>query len=205
MKKLTALMCLLFVATVSAQETYLMWNDVETQRFGKEVIFKIDNKLLEGKYKIAENSGAYTDVSFKNGRMFGIKKDFDFSGKLEQEVTFNQNGKPNGKSISYYSDGTVFEDFNYKDGLKEGEWKTFDKKGKLRKTETYKNDLKEGKWVAQLLDAGMGVKLVETNFYKNDKPTGTWSQKTEDGRMIWEKSYKAAKDYTEKNTTSMES
>ena len=184
MRNIALIIGFLCAATLTAQDTYLMWKDIETQRFGKEVLFKIDNKFLNGPHKLAENSGAYTEVAFKNGKMIDLKKDFDMSGNLKHEVMYNQDGKPEGKVVAYYPDGTIYEDFKYKDGLKEGEWKSFDEKGELRKTEIYKNDLKEGKWVAHFRDARLGTELIETSFYKNDKRTGTWSQKTEDGRML---------------------
>ncbi len=196
MKNIIIIAFYLIAVKAIAQETYLMWSDVETQRFGKEVLFKSDNKFLNGSYKLAENSGAYTEVTFKNGKMVGTKKDFDFSGNIEQEMNFNQEGKADGKSISYFQNGKISDDLNYKNGLKEGEWKTYTKKGELRKTEIYKNDLKEGKWVSKLLDGVMGTKLVETIYYKNDNPTGTWTQKTEEGRLIWKKIYSDSKDYT---------
>jgi antitoxin component YwqK of YwqJK toxin-antitoxin module len=198
MKNTLVILLLLIASTLQAQETYLMWNDVDTQRFGKETIFKTDNKPLEGAYKIAENSGAYTQATFKNGKMVGTKKDFDFTGKLEQEITFNENGQADGKSTSYYSNGKVYEDFMYKNGLKEGEWKTYTNKGVLQKIESYSSDLKNGKWVAHLKDASTGTKLIETSYYKDNEATGKWNQKTEDGRLIWEKNYSDAKDYSKK-------
>jgi len=121
MKNILIIAFYLIVVKSTAQETYLMWNDVETQRFGKEVLFKSDSNFLNGSYKLAENSGAYTEVTFKNGKMVGAKKDFDFSGNIEQEMNFNQDGKVDGKSISYFSDGKVNVELNYKNGLKDGE------------------------------------------------------------------------------------
>ncbi len=84
MKNSIIIVLLLLVSNVKAQVSYLMWNDVQTQRFGKDVLFKTDNKFLNGNYKIAENSGAYTEATFANGKMVGKKTAFDLSGNIEQ-------------------------------------------------------------------------------------------------------------------------
>ncbi|MBL3658813.1 hypothetical protein [Fulvivirga sediminis] len=74
MRILNFILFLLFTFSAQAQETYLMWNDVETQRFGNTTLFKSENKFLNGPYKLAENSGSYTEATFKNGKMIGAKK-----------------------------------------------------------------------------------------------------------------------------------
>ena len=195
MRNYSLMLLLLLTSYVKAQTTYLMWNDVQTQRFGKETLFKSENKFLNGNYKLAEESGAYAEATFKNGKMVGVRKDYDFTGHLEQEVNFDQEGKAQGKSISYYSNGEVYRVFNYKNGLKDGVWKTFDAKGMVMTTEVYKNDLKAGKWVRKLKDGRLGTKLIEINYFENNKPTGTWTRKTEDGRPIWERIYTGSKEY----------
>ncbi|MEP0212977.1 MAG: toxin-antitoxin system YwqK family antitoxin, partial [Cellulophaga sp.] len=77
MKNIVLILTFLLAVTTNAQVNYLMWENVDTQRFGKETLFKTDNKLLNGSYKIAENSGAYTEVTFANGKMVGTKKNYD--------------------------------------------------------------------------------------------------------------------------------
>lgn len=74
MKNIVLIVIFLLATNIKAQVTYLMWENVETQRFGKETLFKAKNEFLNGSYKLAESSGAYTDVTFANGKIIGTKK-----------------------------------------------------------------------------------------------------------------------------------
>ena len=66
----------------------------------------------------------------KNQKEIGTWKSYHPNGQIEKLTTFNNNGKVNGESISYYSTGNIKSSFKYKDGkyIKD---KNFDKFYKL--------------------------------------------------------------------------
>ncbi|TCI94281.1 toxin-antitoxin system YwqK family antitoxin [Tenacibaculum sp. M341] len=183
----------------SFAQVYMSWNDIETKRFGKETIFssREDKKPLNGAYKLSENSGAYADISFKNGKIDGIYTSYDFSGNKISEATYKE-GKIEGTQKSYFQNGTLQEKTNYKNGLKEGTWTTYNRKGEVIRTETYKKDNKEGKWMKRLKNPAENTTSIVLEYYKNNEPTGTWEERLTDGKLKWEKTYSAKTDYIEK-------
>jgi antitoxin component YwqK of YwqJK toxin-antitoxin module len=49
-------------------------------------------------------------------------------------------GNPDGKHLYYYEDGSVREEQNYVNGIKEKNWKKYNQEGVLFLTIEYKND-----------------------------------------------------------------
>jgi len=196
--KIATLITLCLTMHIQAQ-AYLTWNEVETQKFGKEVIFKTksDNKPLQGGYKISETSGAYADLSFKNGKIEGEYSTYDFDGRIESVATYI-GGKINGKSISYYQNGDVASEYYYKNNEPDGTWKDYNKKGKIRATQNYKNGKKEGKWTRILKNPAKNTTAIVTEFYRNDEPFGHWEQRLDDGKLNWEQDYTSGVDYIKK-------
>ncbi len=199
MKNSLLTIILLAILTVTdAQTNYLMWSDVNTAQFGKEVLFRdSNNKFLNGSYKIAENNGSYSEVSFNQGKMIGDKKDYDFNGKLEHFTQF-KDGEIHGKSTAYHQDGSIDEEGFFDNGEKDGTWKTFDKKGVLRNTEKYIKGKKNGTWIQKLYYPQTGMNTTVTKYYKNDKAIGTWQEIDEEEKLRWTKIYSSDTDYEEK-------
>lgn len=202
MKKSIFKLVVLFIiigSHLTYSQVYLSWGDVETARFGKETIYKSkeDNKPLNGPYKISETSGAYADITFKNGKIDGSYISFDFAGNKESEVAY-VDGKAEGKNTAYFQNGKVESESFYKNSEKIGTWKTFNKKGEIISTENYKEGAKEGKWTRTLRNPSENTTSIVTEYYKNDKPTGNWEERYTDGQLLWEEIYSAPTDYIKK-------
>ncbi|WP_145990449.1 hypothetical protein [Psychroflexus sp. MES1-P1E] len=54
---------------------------------------------------------------FKNGKEIGVWEMYHPNGQLKQQTTFNENGKMDGESVSYYSTGNEKGKNNYKNGV----------------------------------------------------------------------------------------
>lgn len=83
---------------------------------------------------------------------------------------FYKNGKLSGARKVFYKDGTLAEETNYIQGVKEGISKTYSEKGELIDAHIYKKGQFDG--VATYYD-GLGNKMYEGN-YANGKRVGTW-------------------------------
>ena len=66
------------------------------------------------------------DFNEENGTFFYLKESSRFLSELG---SFN-NGFKTGRWISFYPDGKIFAIVNYVNGLKQGEYKKFDRKGR---------------------------------------------------------------------------
>ena len=68
---------------------------------------------------------------------------------LEEEVYF-ENNVENGPFVSYYKSGKLKETGTYADGLKTGEWKSFDEEGTL--ITGVKEEASDVKWIVNDCD-----------------------------------------------------
>ena len=198
-KKQIALFIVCIITYTSFAQNYISWDEVATKKFGKEIIYslKADKSSLNGNYKISEKSGAYADITFKNGKIDGSYVSYDFEGNKEGEANYKE-GKIEGKQISYFQNGDVQEETFYINGLKDGTWKIFNKKGEQIATEHYKNDKKDGKWVNKVKNLDENITLIRTEYYNEGKAIGTWEERIVGGNVRSEKKHSTPTDYVEK-------
>ena len=180
-------------------QSQLRWHEVKEIRFGKEITYqkKWKDSLLNGHYKIAFPSGSYSDLSFIDGKVDGIRTEYDGLGYKLSETKFDK-GRLEGSSISFYQNGKVSDEAYYKNGEADGTWKTYNEQGRLITTEHYKAGKRVGKWVQEIQNLQNNTIRIETKNFKNDEPTGKWESRIKDGDLVWQKDYKSAKDYVEK-------
>lgn len=180
-------------------QTLISWSEVKDIRFGKEIIYKKrwGDSLLNGHYKIASTSGSYSKLYFIDGKVDGIRTEYDGLGYKLSETKF-KNGTLHGSSIHFHQNGIVSEEAVYKNGAPEGIWRNYDEKGRLIKTEKYKAGKKEGKWVQEIRYPQNNTTRVETKHFNNDEPIGHWESRIKDGNLVWEIDYIAPKDYVKK-------
>ena len=87
--------------------------------------------------------------NFKNGNEIGVWEMYHPNGQLKQNTTFNENGKMNGESISYYSTGekkgkTVYINGIYQnDKINDKLFKLYNKSQELYKQVNYKGAIKK--------------------------------------------------------------
>lgn len=67
-------------------------------------------------------------------------------GSVESKEDFDTNYKRNGKSISYYKNGTLKSEWNFKNGLKDGIQKNYYPNGSISDEREMKNGVDDGFW-----------------------------------------------------------
>ncbi len=195
MKKLILLFAFLFSLFCKSQ-TLLTKDEIKIQRFGKELLYKtLENKPLNGYYKIADERGNYTEMTLKKGKLEGkiIKYNYD-DIKLSEENF--KNGKLNGEYLYFYKNGKISKKGFYVDGKQDGKWEFFNDKGELEKEENYKLGKKDGRfWIKRY---SSGTFYTKTEFYKDDNPIGEWVEKWQNGNLKETRSYKEKGTYVQK-------
>lgn len=87
-------------------------------------------------------------------------------------------GKLNGKSITYYDDGSkVYEVKNFLNGIEHGEWKQYYINGNIKMSSNFDSGKREGNHIFY-------YPLGEVNFkglYKKDEKIGEWIYYTNEG------------------------
>ena len=91
---------------------------------------------VEARY---ENGKLEHEISYKNGKIEGLAKEYYPNGKLKSEENY-VDGQLNGKAITYYENGNIEYEENYKDGKLEGEIVFYDENGNMELKAIYKDD-----------------------------------------------------------------
>ncbi len=93
-------------------------------------------------------------------------------------------GKLDAKQITYYPNGTITQETEYKNGVKQGQENYYSPEGILLKKLFYQNGKLQGP--ATYYDANGNV--VIKGFYKEDKKHGLW-QYYQDGKLVLEETF----------------
>ena len=125
------------------------------------------------------------------GRMmdlFSIKRDKNEDG-LNLTTWMLPNGTLHGPYISFYKNGDLWEEGNYKNGKHHGKWKRFTTGRLLIESSYWENGKRNGKYKIYsvyfgLLECRMGRTLISKGTYKDDKKTGKWTEIDNSGKKI---------------------
>lgn len=131
----------------------------------------------------------YRVLSFRNGKPFGIVRDYYKSGKLLWEgklLSYDPLIFDDGICILYFENGAIRSRRNILNNDGNGEDQEYFPNGKLSMTGNLKNGKKEGKWIYYFEN---GNKQSE-GFYQNDIMEGDWIYWYEDGHMFSHGGYK---------------
>ncbi|MDR3047108.1 MAG: hypothetical protein LBU51_05770 [Bacteroidales bacterium] len=141
---------------------------------GRTIVFYPNqSKMAEGFYVDKKKDSLWTIYAkdgrklnenfFKKGSKEGIWKVFNKEGKIIEEIRY-VNDKKNGLCLHGMEDGGYFY-CNYKDDLREGEYREYFQGGVLHKTGQNKTDKKDGQW---LIYDESGMTVVAKQTYTND-------------------------------------
>ncbi|MFB9051586.1 toxin-antitoxin system YwqK family antitoxin [Formosa undariae] len=94
-----------------------------------------DHRAFTGKCLTKNTEGTVTEErNYTNGQLNGEVKQFDLEGNLKEITMYSVNIK-HGKYVLYNTSGTPIIEGHYKNKLKDGPWKYYDKdSGELIKT-----------------------------------------------------------------------
>ena len=95
-----------------------------------------------------------------------------------------------GRHTEKYEDGSPQAAGRYKQGLRTGEWKFYDRKGRVTHVKNYSSGKLDGKYVETQHDSA----YVVTGIYSNDKRKGKWTKRTlsknkKEGLLLLEEEY----------------
>ena len=125
----------------------------------------LNNKLLNGAYKIPTDDGGYELIKVRDGEITGDVYWYAANGRQEAKLKY-KNGVRNGLKENYDHDNQVWLRQNYKDGKLHGDVESYIS-GKLSHLTSYKNGKKDGK---DLIYADGN--LISETFYKNGLKNG---------------------------------
>jgi|GEM_PF-128408 len=113
-------------------------------------------------------------------------------GKLKTAGFINKDtGKRQGHWVTYRQDGTKFEEFDYKNGEKEGKYYVYDKKGRIYIMETYHNGMLHGTMLQYYStpDNKGRLPLYARTTYRNGEPVGTKYTYDRNGAIIKKRTF----------------
>jgi len=138
----------------------------------KLTIYSIDDKELNGVYKIYGYNDDYELVSFKNGIKNGEVAIFSYEDDLKCEGRYN-NGSADGEWVFYDTERGIISAVRvYKNGKADGMWKEFDRRSKTPvKEETYDNGM-----LTEMREYNLSGDRKSESFYKNGLRIGNWKE-----------------------------
>jgi antitoxin component YwqK of YwqJK toxin-antitoxin module len=171
-----------------------------------EMILTLNNKLLQGQYKVPSDEGGFALYTINKGLITGEAFWYTQGGRMECKLHY-KNGVRNGLKENYDSDNNVWLRQEYKDGKQDGTSEMYkgskiinksgDKAGKkhglsltysgdqLTTEAYYENDLRNG--AHRVFNNG---KIITENNYKDDLQNGlstTYAQGKKSMDAVYEK------------------
>ncbi len=183
MKRILAIyIFLLSCGTAIAQETIVEWNDllITTDDTQRTVYHKKDNKQpLKGKYRIKRKLDEEC-VMLSDGIINGEYRRYR-DGILRESGTYIE-GLRNGTFTEYYQDGaTPRKETPMQQGKINGTVKTFFRNGKIDSEKEYRQSVEHGK--ERRFDNKTGEQIFETHYINGKKEGKEW-EIYKDGRNI---------------------
>lgn len=217
MKKIMLLLLFgVMVLTSTAQEKVYQIEEITVINYGDgRLLFRLNNeektplngshRLIDGyhsEYILADfKDGMYhgncrhfkenkllEECRYKEGNRDGLYKCYYGDGQTVQSERTFIDGKVDGVSRTYHSNGKVETEKVYKLGIEDGYDRRYGSDGTLTLDECYKDGKRDGKWT-QHLSNNLGD-MVRISFYKNGLPDGQWSETWKDGKPEKSTTYK---------------
>lgn len=129
---------------------------------------------IEIRKEIHPETGALKYVgSYLNGKKNGVQREYDKEGNITKSYV--------------YASGQILEEGGYIDeqGRKQGHWKSFYQDGKLKHEGDYKDGLRTGPWLYYYADG----KVEQKGRFRFDEPEGSWMWYYPDGSTWKEEEY----------------
>lgn len=178
------------------------------------IVADFKDGLPDGKWETYRYNKLYEKRNYKKGRLDGKVLTYGSDGKTVITESNATEGKRNGRYTTYYSNGQLSREQEYKDGKEHGYLRTYEQDGSI-KWDCYYEDGKMHGQQTQLFISNMHGYYVKTSNYehgllvgdysevyqngeikekgqydKNGKKTGVWEKREEDGLIIDQSEYK---------------
>lgn len=134
-----------------------------------------------------ENSNPLAEGKYINHLKDSIWNYFsDVNGELISKETY-KNGKLNGESLTFYPEsGKVTESIEFKNDLKDGDFRKYFPDGSIMTEGKYKNDQLVGDFILYFPNGKIQLK----GKYKNGRQIGNWLYFDEEGNQLNEEDFR---------------
>ncbi len=141
--------------------------------------------------KLLAFEGYTDDETFKTQKFVSTFKSYYSSGNIQHILTYNKEGKEDGKYDSYYDEkGKLAETLVFKNGLVNGEYIIYHENGAIEsKRHFIDSKIADGE-CPHYYDNG---KIKENHSYLNNKLEGKYFEYFPDGKIKDERTYHAGK------------
>jgi len=116
-------------------------------------------------------------------RLTGVTVNFFDDGTPQQVLYYNIKGEDSilVKHVEYHPNHKLFIEGSYKDGKREGEWKSWYENGNLWSVGTFKAGVQVGKTMTYYENGNLRYSGIYDN---NEKRTGTWKFYDENNNLL---------------------
>lgn len=178
------------------------------------IVANFNDGLPDGKWETYRYNVLYEKRNYKKGRLDGQVITYGADGKTIIAESISSDGKKNGRYVTYYSNGQLSREQEYKEGKEHGYLRTYNQDGTLKWDCNYEDGKMQGQQV-QMYESNLYGYFVKTSNYergtlvgdysevyangnikdkgqydKNGKKTGVWISKNMDGSLTDESEYK---------------
>jgi antitoxin component YwqK of YwqJK toxin-antitoxin module len=146
------------------------------------IVAVFNDGLPDGKWETYRYSKLYEKRNYKNGKLDGKVITYGTDGKTVIAESTSSNGKRNGRYTSYYSNGKLEKEQEFKDGKENGYLRTYDQDGKIKWDCFYDDGEMQGQQV-QLFVSSLDGYYVKTSNYNHGVLVGDYSEIYENGKL----------------------
>jgi antitoxin component YwqK of YwqJK toxin-antitoxin module len=151
-------------------------------RDSTEMVLSLNQKLLQGQYKVPFAEGGFALYNIQKGLITGEAFWYSQGGRMECKLHY-KNGVRNGLKENYGSDDKVWLRQEYKDGRQDGLSEMYKGSTIINKS-TYKAGKKHGVSLTY-----SGDQLTTEAYYENDLRNGAY-RVFNNGKIVTENNYK---------------
>jgi antitoxin component YwqK of YwqJK toxin-antitoxin module len=145
------------------------------------VIAEVKDGLPEGKWETYRYNTLYERRNYRRGRLDGRVLTYGSDGETVVAESTASAGKRNGRYASYYPDGTLEKEQEFKDGKEHGYLRTYDREGNVKWDCHYEEGKMHGRQT-QLFFSNVGT-YVRVSNYEHGVLAGDYSEVYEKGGL----------------------
>jgi antitoxin component YwqK of YwqJK toxin-antitoxin module len=145
------------------------------------IVADFKDGLPDGKWETYRYNKLYEKRSYKKGKIDGNVTTYGSDGKTVIAESTSSSGKRNGRYATYYSNGTLSKEQEFKEGKEHGYLRTYDQDGSS-KWDCYYEDGKMHGQQTQLFFSNVG-NYVKTSNYEHGVLVGDYAEYYEKGAL----------------------
>ena len=145
------------------------------------IVADFKDGLPEGKWETYRYNKLYEKRNYKKGKLDGNVTTYGSDGKTVVAESTSSSGKRNGRYTTFYANGTLEKEQEFKEGKEHGYLRTYDQEGNIKWDCYYEEGKMEGQQT-QLFNSNQG-NYVKISNYKNGNLVGDYSEYYEKGGL----------------------